>query len=83
MKSAPVSGQDRGGGSSWQSIVRGTGNIEADFLNGEIALLGRLHGIPTPANLVLQRQANALAERKGKPHSIPLADLQRMVEQAS
>ena len=83
MKSAPVSGQDRGGGSSWQSIVRGTGNIEADFLNGEIVLLGRLHGIPTPANLVLQRQANALAARKGKPHSIPLADLQRMVEQAS
>ena len=39
------------GGSSWQSIQRGTGNIETDFLNGEIVQLGRLHGIPTPANV--------------------------------
>lgn len=59
MKSAPVEGQDRGGGSSWQSLVRGTGNIETDFLNGEIVLLGRLHGVATPANRVLQHQANA------------------------
>ncbi len=29
------------GGSSWQSLVRRTGNIEADWLNGEIVLLGR------------------------------------------
>ena len=29
------------GGSSWQSIKRGTGNIEADYLNGEIVQLGR------------------------------------------
>ena len=83
MKSAPVSGQDRGGGSSWQSLVRGTGNIEADYLNGEIVMLGRLHGIPTPANLVLQRQANALAASKGEPQSIPLAALQRLIDQAS
>jgi 2-dehydropantoate 2-reductase len=27
------------GGSSWQSLVRGTGTIETDFLNGEIALI--------------------------------------------
>ena len=28
------------GGSSWQSLRRQTGNIEADWLNGEIVLLG-------------------------------------------
>ena len=83
MKSAPVEGQDRGGGSSWQSLVRGTGNIEADYLNGEIVLLGRLHGIPTPANLVLQRQANALAASKGAARSLPLAELRRMIDRAS
>ncbi len=83
MKSAPVEGQDRGGGSSWQSLVRGTGNIETDFLNGEIVLLGRLHGVATPANRVLQHQANALAARKGAARSVPLADLRRMIEQAS
>jgi len=26
----------------------GDRNIEADWLNGEIVLLGRLHGVPTP-----------------------------------
>lgn len=54
-----VPGYPRGGGSSWQSIARGTGNIETDYLNGEIVLLGRLHGVPTPANEVCQ----ALARR--------------------
>src|SRR5215472_1622286 len=39
-----VNGAARPGGSSWQSLTRGTGTIEADFLNGEIALLGREHG---------------------------------------
>jgi 2-dehydropantoate 2-reductase len=45
------------GGSSWQSLARGTGSIEAEFLNGEIVLLGALHGVATPANAFLQRMA--------------------------
>jgi 2-dehydropantoate 2-reductase len=50
-----------GGGSSWQSLTRGTGTIEADYLNGEIVLLGRLHGVPTPLNELLQRLATTFA----------------------
>ncbi len=61
-----VGGQRRGGGSSWQSLTRGTGRIETDHLNGEIVLLGRLHGVPTPANELLRQLANRLA-REGKP----------------
>ena len=30
----------RGGSSTWQSLARGTGDIECDFLNGEISLMG-------------------------------------------
>ena len=45
------------GGSSWQSLARGSGSIEAEFLNGEIVLLGGLHGVPTPVNALLQRLA--------------------------
>lgn len=41
------------GGSSWQSLARGTGSIESAYLNGEIILLGRLYGVDTPANEVL------------------------------
>ena len=44
-----------GGGSTWQSLARGAGSVEVDFLNGEIVLLGRLHGVGTPVNDLLQR----------------------------
>jgi hypothetical protein len=40
----PIDGADRHGGSSWQSLARGTGTIETDYLTGEIVLLGRLPG---------------------------------------
>ncbi len=83
MKSAPVDGEKRGGGSSWQSLVRGTGNIETDYLNGEIVMLGRLHGIATPANLTLQRLANSLAAGNGTPKSIPLAEVRRRIDQVT
>ena len=66
IKVAPVDGKKRMGGSSWQSIFRGTGSIESDYLNGEIVLLGKLHGVPTPANRVLQNLGIMLA-REGRP----------------
>jgi 2-dehydropantoate 2-reductase len=59
----PIEGQARGG-STWQSLARGAGSIETDFLNGEIALLGSLHGVPTPYNRMLQR-VSAAATRDG------------------
>lgn len=58
--------QRRAGGSSWQSLQRGTGTIETDHLTGEIVLLGRLHGVPTPANRALQDLAAEMA-RTGEP----------------
>jgi 2-dehydropantoate 2-reductase len=64
-----VNGSPRGGGSSWQSLTRGTGSIEADFLNGEIVLLGREHGVPAPVNEVLQRLANRAAREHQAPGS--------------
>jgi len=62
-----VVGHDRGGSSTWQSLARSTGSVEVDYLNGEIVLLGRLHGVPTPANELLQRLTN----EKAKAHSEP------------
>jgi 2-dehydropantoate 2-reductase len=62
----PVAGQPRGGGSTWQSLARASGVIETDELNGEVVLLGRLHGVPTPVNELLRRTAGAAA-RAGAP----------------
>lgn len=77
-----VDGQQRGGGSSWQSIARGTGSIETDYLNGEIVLLGRLHGVPTPANLVLQQMGVRLAAEGGKVGSYSLEDIRKRIVDA-
>jgi 2-dehydropantoate 2-reductase len=54
VSSRPVEGEERAGSSTWQSITRGAGAVETDYLNGEIVLLGRLHAIPTPTNEHIQ-----------------------------
>ncbi|MFK4070719.1 ketopantoate reductase family protein [Streptomyces sp. NPDC029674] len=76
----PFDGSPRGGGSSWQSLDRGTGSIEADYLNGEIALLGRRHGVPTPVNDALQRVANTFARERRPAGSMTVAELAREVD---
>jgi 2-dehydropantoate 2-reductase len=70
-----VAGHDLWGGSSWQSLARQTGNIEADWLNGEIVLLGRLHQVPTPVNALLQATANRMAAEGIAPGTIRGEDL--------
>ncbi|HEX9536717.1 MAG TPA: ketopantoate reductase C-terminal domain-containing protein [Streptosporangiaceae bacterium] len=61
MRIEAVGGTRRTGGSSWQSLTCGTGSVEADYLNGEIVLFGREHGVPAPVNALLQRLANQFA----------------------
>ena len=63
------------GGSTWQSMARRTGQVETDYLSGEIVLLGRLHGVPTPANVLVQRTAHVLALSRGEVGSLDAADL--------
>ncbi|MYS20114.1 MULTISPECIES: ketopantoate reductase family protein [unclassified Streptomyces] len=67
MRIRPVNGPARGGGSSWQSLMRGTGSIESDYLNGEIVLLARRLGVPAPVNEALQRTANLFARERRRP----------------
>jgi 2-dehydropantoate 2-reductase len=63
------------GGSTWQSVTRETGSTEVDYLAGEIVLLGRLHGVPTPACELVQQVTNDLARRRARPRSLDAADL--------
>jgi 2-dehydropantoate 2-reductase len=78
-----IDGRARAGGSSWQSLARGAGTVEADWLNGEIVLLGRLHGVPTPVNAALQRVANQLARDRGTPGSLTVAAVEAAVGAAT
>jgi 2-dehydropantoate 2-reductase len=65
----PIAGSRRGGGSTWQSLTRSLGSVETDYLTGEVVLLGRLFGIPTPVNELLQRLVNDAARRRVPPGS--------------
>ncbi|MGK2964727.1 MAG: ketopantoate reductase family protein [Tepidiformaceae bacterium] len=67
----------REGGSTWQSLVRGTGSVESDYLNGEISLLGRVHGIPTPANSLLQQLAARAASSGLPPGNVTVDEVRR------
>lgn len=64
----------RTGQSTWQSFTRGA-RSEVDYLNGEVALLGALHGVPTPWNRAAQRLAAELAAAGGAPGSIAITRL--------
>jgi 2-dehydropantoate 2-reductase len=74
LRLEPVAGATRGGGSTWQSLARRSG-VETDYLNGEIALLGRLHGVPTPANARLQALMTAAARHGAAPGSMSATQL--------
>ena len=68
-------GQAWAGGSSWQSLARGTGDIEVDQLNGEIVLLARLVGVEAPVNALLQLEARTASAAKEPPGQHDEADL--------
>jgi 2-dehydropantoate 2-reductase len=80
MVLAPVKGQTHPGGSSWQSLARGAGSIESDYLNGEIVLLGRLHGVATPVNECFARVADELVRVGAPPGSVDPSRIDREIE---
>jgi 2-dehydropantoate 2-reductase len=79
-KLRPAGGKTRSKGSSWQSLARGAGSIEVDHLNGEITLLGRLHGVPTPVNAALQRFANQAAREGRAAGSMTVEELTALID---
>jgi 2-dehydropantoate 2-reductase len=63
------------GGSSWQSLIRDTGTIETDFLNGEIALIARRLGQLAPINTQLTALARRAARERLRPGSVGVEEL--------
>ncbi len=68
----PVAGYEHALGSGWQSIERGLATVECDHLNGEISLLGRLHGVATPVNDLFARLAGSVARGELAPGATTL-----------
>jgi 2-dehydropantoate 2-reductase len=73
MQQRPIAGIDRLGSSTTQSLARGSGSIETDYLNGEIVLLGRLHGVPVPANTYFTELGARMAREGLKPGAVSVA----------
>jgi 2-dehydropantoate 2-reductase len=68
------------GGSTWQSLQRGTGNIETDYLNGEVVMIAHRLGMEAPINerlAILARQTAATGAKPGDLNVDQLADLLR------
>ena len=83
MRFTPIPGSDRVGSSTAQSLARSTGSIETDYLNGEIVLLGRLHGVPTPVNAYFSSLAQRMLGEKLKPRTISAAEVEREIAVAA
>ena len=78
MQMGEIPGTTRFGGSTSQSLLRGTGRVETDYLNGEVAYLGRLHGVDTPVNAFLTWLGAALATARVPPGHLDLAGLEAL-----
>ncbi len=63
------------GGSTWQSLVRGTGNVETDFLNGEIVAIAHRIGLEAPVNALLARLGREAALTGRQPGELSAGDL--------
>jgi 2-dehydropantoate 2-reductase len=69
------------GGSTWQSLQRGTGNIETDYLNGEIVMIAHRLGITAPINERLAILARRAAISGAKPGDISAEQLAELLQQ--
>jgi 2-dehydropantoate 2-reductase len=79
VSESPVNGSLRAGGSSWQSLARGTGSIETAFLNGEIVRLGERYGIATPYNRGIVELAERAVAEGWPPERLRVEDLEAAV----
>jgi 2-dehydropantoate 2-reductase len=76
---APIDGREHQGGSGWQSVVRGAGSIETDYLNGEIVFLGRRFGVPAPLNEAVQALARETVIERREPGWLTPAQILELV----
>jgi 2-dehydropantoate 2-reductase len=76
----PLPGWNAGpSNSTWQSLSRNTGDVETDFLNGEIVRLAHRHGIPAPLNAALARAARTAVRNGLGPSRYSAAQLAELL----
>ncbi len=66
-KTVEIEGERRFGSSTRQSLGRGAPTVEVDHIHGEVVLLGKLHGVPTPLNAGVRHLVQELAAAGSPP----------------
>jgi 2-dehydropantoate 2-reductase len=61
--------------SLWQDLYHRSGQVEADWFNGEIVRLGEAHAVPTPYNRLLLELITEMARSRERPGRYSLHDL--------
>lgn len=79
MKPQEIPGQERSGGSTYQSLARGADSVETDYLNGEISAQGRRHDVRTPVNTAVQHLAARAVHARVRARSLPLDALHALL----
>jgi 2-dehydropantoate 2-reductase len=74
-----VTGHSSGKNSTWQSLARQAGSVEVDYLNGEVVLLGREQGVPTPVNLAVQQLVRRAARDRTPPGQLSAGDIRALL----
>ena len=76
---AEIEGAPPFASSLWQGIQRGLRSAETDYINGEVALLGALHGVATPYNRAVNLLANRSAREGIEPGTVSVNELEDLV----
>jgi 2-dehydropantoate 2-reductase len=71
-----IAGRPRAGGSTWQSLTRGT-SLETDYLTGEIVFQARLNGQRAPLNELLVALINQTVRDRSAPGWISPAEIRQ------
>jgi thiosulfate/3-mercaptopyruvate sulfurtransferase len=74
FRAVPIAGHERSGQSTWQSLARAA-PPETDYLNGEVVLLARLHGVTAPLNAAIQARVHRAVAEGTAPGSLGDDDL--------
>ena len=71
------------GGSTWQSLRRDTGNVETDYLNGEIVRIAHSTDQRAPLNARLARLAREAVRTGRPPGTLGVAELNALLDAES
>ncbi|MGJ3508138.1 ketopantoate reductase family protein [Enemella sp. A6] len=72
-------GPEKLGGSTWQSLAKGRGSVETDYLNGEITAIAHATGQRAPLNTTLARLGRQAAATGAQPGDLSAAELREIL----